>query len=254
MLWDGKTQWRFDLHPGYKGNRSDTPEKIADREIYKSQVPFIKRILPTLGVRQMTATTHEADDMGGFLVAGLSKNPDNEIILLTGDQDWAQLIRPNVTWVDHRDDAKVITLATLFEKTGYRTPLSFLEGKALQGDSSDAIPGVGGIGKKTAPEFIAEFGSVKQFLARVASGEFVPKYKNHKNLASPDGKAAFLRNMKIMQLLKVEKPAKESLEVLPGKFDEDGFRALCEELCFLSILRSADSFANFIRPFQGVSA
>jgi DNA polymerase I len=248
MLWDGRAEWRFALHPLYKSNRENDAKKVAERESYKKQRPYIATALQHLGVRQVTAMKHEADDMAGYFVGELSKNPDNVIELLTGDEDWAQLVRHNVHWQDHRDDDKRFTLANLMDKTGYPTPFAFLEGKCLVGDTSDVINGVGGIGDTRAPEFIAEFGSVRNFWKRVDSGDFVPKYKYHKNLASPEGRKIFARNLKLMQLLKVEKPQREDMRVVVGKFDEDKFAAVCEELAFHSILRTMNSFTA---PFKG---
>jgi 5'-3' exonuclease len=246
-LWDGKAQFRFDIHPAYKSNRDNDPKKVAEREHYVAQRPYIARCLEHLGIRQMTAMTHEADDMAGYMVEKVMATQGNEIILSTGDRDWIQLVRPGVTWRDHRDDAKVITHATIFDKTGFPSPYAFLEGKCLQGDSSDVIPGVGGIGEKGAPEFIAEFGSVRKFWQRCDSGEFVPKKKAHINLASPEGRAAFKRNFRLMQLLKVAQPDKKDVLVVPGKFDADKFAEVCEELAFVSILRNLDHFLN---PFK----
>jgi 5'-3' exonuclease len=246
-LWDGRAEWRFDLHPAYKSNRDNDPKKVVEREAYKAQRPYINRCLEHLGVRQMTAMTHEADDMAGYMVAKLSAQPDAEILLSTGDRDWIQLLRPGVTWQDHRDDSRTVTLQNLMDKTGYQTPYAFLEGKCLQGDSSDVIQGVGGIGEKGAPEFIAEFGSVREFWRRCDSGEFVPKKKAHINLASPDGRAAFKRNFRLMQLLKVAAPDKKDVVVAPGRFDADKFVEVLEELAFISILKNLD---QFLQPFR----
>lgn len=246
-LWDGKAQFRFDLHPLYKSNRDNDPKKVAEREHYVAQRPYIARCLEHMGIRQMTAMHHEADDMAGYMVAKLTAQPGNEVLLSTGDMDWVQLIRKGVTWRDHRDDSKVITLDNLMDKTGYPTPYAFLEGKCLHGDSSDVIPGVGGIGEKGAPEFIAEFGSVRKFWQRCDSGEFVPKKKAHINLASPAGRVAFGRNLRLMQLLKVQQPDQKDVKVVPGKFDADKFAEVCEELAFVSILRNLD---HFLKPFR----
>lgn len=248
VLWDGKAQWRYDLHPAYKSNRDNDPKKVEERQHYVAQRPYIARCLEHLGVRQMTAMTHEADDMAGYMVAKLTAQPGSEVLLSTGDQDWIQLVRKGVTWRDHRDDSKVVTLDNIMDKTGYPTPYAFLEGKCLHGDSSDVIPGVGGIGEKGAPVFIAEFGSVRKFWQRCDSGEFVPKKKAHMNLASPEGRAAFGRNLRMMQLLKVEQPDQKNVVVQPGKFDADKFAEVCEELAFVSILRNLD---HFLKPFGG---
>lgn len=247
VLWDGRAQWRFDLHPLYKSNRDNDPKKVAMKEAYAEQRPYIARALRHLGVRQVTAMTHEADDMAGYFVTELTKNPENEVVLITGDEDWIQLVRRNVTWRDMRDDSKTVTLANLFDKTGYRTPYAFLEGKCLQGDTSDVISGVGKIGAKGAPEFLAEFGTVREFWRRVDAGEFTPKYVAHKNLASSEGRKIFGRNLKLMQLLKVEKPRREDMRVEIGACNDDEFQKLCEELAFSSILKNVPLFTSLFK-------
>lgn len=248
VLWDGRAQWRFDLTPEYKSNRDNDPKKVAFKEAYVEQRPYIARALSHLGIRQITAMTHEADDMAGLMVKQLTDNkPDNEVVLITGDQDWVQLVRPNVTWRDLRDDSRIITHKTLMDKTGYSTPYAFLEGKCLQGDISDCISGVGGIGEKGAPELIAEFGSVRKFWQRCDSGDFVPKKKAHLRLCSAEGRQIFGRNFRMMQLLKVAPPAKEAVRVDVGQFNQEAFSELCEELAFNSILRNIDVFCH---PFK----
>ncbi|EXU21287.1 5'-3' exonuclease [Acinetobacter baumannii 26016_8] len=185
VLWDGKAQFRFDMCPEYKIKRvADTPEKVADKEAYKAQLPFIKAALSALGITQILSYIHEADDLAGILVKQIMKNPDQEILLASGDVDWVQLIRRGVRWQDLRDkrNEKVITFENFVEKTGYKTPLAFLEGKALQGDSSDCIPGVGGIGEATAPLFLAEHGSVGKFIQRCERGEINPANKAQRSL------------------------------------------------------------------------
>ena len=274
VLWDGRAEWRFELHPPYKSNRESDSKKRAERESYKQQRPYIATALQHLGVRQVTAMKHEADDMAGYFVAELTKKPENEIELVTGDEDWAQLVRRNVAWQDHRDEDKRITLANFMDMTGYPAPYAFLEGKCLVGDTSDVIPGVGGIGDGGAPEFIAEFGSVREFWRRCESGEYVPKSKAHRSLwqgrsdktreewaadfVAPEeatekervkalkkhmdaypgqGRLIFPRNLRLMQLLKVQKPDPTDMRVVAGKFDLDKFSEVCEELSFRSILR-----------------
>lgn len=276
ILWDGKAKWRFDLCPEYKGNRESDPKKIAIRESYAQQRPFIQRAMQHLGVRQMTAMAHEADDIAGLLVSQLTKQAGNEVILITGDQDWIQLVRPGVTWRDIREDDRVVTIDNLMDKTGYRTPYGFLEGKCLHGDTSDCISGVGGIGEKGAPEFIAEFGSVRSFLNQCDEREFIPTKKPHLSLwkgrsalnkdqwastfegdvtdkkalkAHMDkwegqGRIIFGRNLRMMQLLKVAKPNPEDVKIIVGKLDKDEFSKVCEELNFASIMKSLDNFTN----------
>lgn len=279
---DSRATWRFDLHPGYKAGRSDTPEKVALKKALDVQRPFIHRAFASLGVRQITVDGYEADDTIGYLSATLAAVPDSEVGIISGDQDLCQLVRKNVFWRDMRDDSKIITLANLMDKTGYPTPYAFLEGKCLTGDTSDKIPGVGGIGEGGAPEFIAEFGSVREFWRRCDAGEFIPTKKPHLSLwkgNSPytkeewaaqqvvtcevrtekeeaklkkdwmnqwpgQGRLIFARNFRLMQLLRVPKPVKTAVNLDNGRMDMDAFAEVCAELSFLSILKNIETFAK----------
>jgi len=107
---------------------------------------------------------------------------------------------------------------------------------------------VGGIGEKGAPVFIAEFGSVKEFFAKVDSGEFVPKKAAHTKLASPEGRAKYELNYKLMNLLDAKKPKSEDVSVIKGRFDEDKFRNFCERLAFNSFLRDWTPFTTPFKP------
>lgn len=243
VLWDGRAQWRFDTLPSYKSNRSAVAEKQRlSKEAYKDQMPYLRLGLKLLGVRQVLALDREADDLAGYFSRVLS-DAGRRVLMLSGDQDWIQLIRENVDWLDPIRD-NLVTLGNLFEFSGYRTPQAFLEGKVLRGDSSDCIPGVGGIGEKGAPEFLAEFGSVQAFLAQCDAGEFIPKKKAHQNLASEAGRAAFERNMKLMNLIDAGKPEKTSTRVIEGAFSREKFEIFCAKLAFVSIIRELDQWTE----------
>jgi len=281
ILWDGRAEWRFKLHPEYKSNRKDTPEKVAMKASYAKQKPYIESLLRHLGVRQLTAFGQEADDLAGYFVGKLSAVPGSKIGLITGDGDWKQLVRQNVWWKDPRDDARFIDHKNFYAKTGCLTPFSYLETKILTGDTSDCISGVGGIGEKGAPEFIAEFGSVRNFWRLCESGAFIPKLKAHKNLLGTcefdqdewmaqfmapadevdaktleklqkkhkeawpgQGRTIYKRNFQLMQLLRVPAPSKSDIKLDVGKFDKEAFASVCEELAFVSILRNLDEFTN----------
>lgn len=183
VLWDGKAKWRWDLLPEYKSKRNQNPKQVAEKEAYQKQIPFIKKALTHIGITQMLSDEHEADDLAGIMVSRLlKKSPDTKIRLITGDQDWIQLIREGVTWQDIRVEDRVINMKNMFEKTGYKTPISFLNGKALHGDTSDCISGVGGIGETGAPLFIAEHGSVRNFWDKCDKGTYKPKNKAERSL------------------------------------------------------------------------
>jgi len=291
VLWDGKADWRYKLHPDYKSNRNADAEKVRNREAYKAMRPYIAKMLNTLGVRQLTGLKHEADDLGGLFARKLSAAPGSKVGLITGDGDWVQLVRGatatsgEVWWRDMRDDSRFIDSKNFYAKTGCLTPFAYLETKILTGDTSDVISGVGGIGDKGAPEFIAEFGSVREFWRRCDSGEYVPKLKAHQRLwkgTSPftkeewvaqqvltaevrtekeeaklkkqwvdawpgQGRSIYKRNFQLMQLLKVEPPEKADVRLDTGKFDKDAFANICEELNFISLLRNMNEFVSYFQ-------
>lgn len=254
-LWDGRAQWRFDMHPDYKSNRDNDAKKAKLKEGYVAQRPYISRACELLGVTQITSFGHEADDLAGFLVEKKAPTVD-QVILQTGDHDWMQLVRSNVAWVDVLDPTNIVTLQNIMDKTGYSTPLEFLQGKALVGDTSDVIPGLPGVGDKTAAEFIARWGSVANYLRAVDSGQHTPAVRKSKVsktlhpeqlIASSEGRRIFLRNMKLMQLMKVTPPAPSQTTMSQSPLNEDGFMEFCEELSFASI---KGSFDQFIAPFR----
>lgn len=293
VIWDGKAEWRYELLPTYKSDRRSDPKSQAEYEAYTAQRPHIQRALTALGILQMTSAVHEADDVAGIMIERYqSKNPERKILLITGDRDWLQLVRPNVTWRDMRSDDRVVTFDNFFEKTGYRTPYAFLQGKALTGDSSDCISGVGGIGDLTAPQILAEYGSITHFWSLCDSVSIKPPtkalaslwqgtspytkeqwkdlfeykndpamtdeenakaekkaLKNHMNAYIGQGRDLFLRNMKLMQLIRPFPLQLDKLEIDKGNFDEDAFADLCGEFAFMSILKN---LPNFLKPFQGV--
>lgn len=246
VLWDGKADWRFAIHPEYKGNRKAKDEKQqAHKEAYKAQSPFVRKALQLIGVRQILVSNLEADDMAGVMV----RHGKGDIVLVSGDRDWLQLVGPNVIWFDPIRDYRV-GVGNFTEFTGYFSPREFLEGKALMGDTSDNIPGVGGIGEKGAPEFLAQFKSVENFFKQVDDGTFVPKKKAHQNLASPEGRAAFERNLRLMNLLDAPNPDRDAMTVIKPTYNEANFRVLCEKLAFMSILRDFDNFMAPLRDLQ----
>lgn len=256
MLWDGKAKWRYDLFPDYKAKRGKEPDPRMQhmRACFRDQREDIKRGLGLLGVPSLFAQDFEADDLAGHLVNHYS-NLGHEIFMITGDHDWKQLIRENVTWVNHKD-GRMVHAVTFAENTGYLNPVAFVQGKALHGDNSDEIPGVGRIGEKSAPEILAQYGDVKTFIQRIRADveakRKVPKaYRDfamsEKSPKEPEMTRieVFKRNIKLMNLLTGPKPT--GVEVLyRDAMDIDGFQEFCREFAFNSIL---NDFNAFIEPF-----
>jgi 5'-3' exonuclease len=251
VLWDGESSFRHELLPTYKESRrhaeATDPEKARERGAYRAQVPFITKSMQTLGVRQIKCHNLEADDLGGYFATRLSAAGQN-VLLITGDTDWLQLVNERTTWLDPRgQNGKRVSLANFFSMTGYQTPKEYLQGKCLIGDPTDDIPPVGGIGAKGAPEFMAQFRSVPEFWRRCDTGEFVPTKKAHIGLWKGEARENFKRNLKLISLLNVPKPDPQTLNIDNGSYNADAFKAICERLVFASLLRDFD---NFVAPFQ----
>jgi len=175
---DWRPQWRVDLIPTYKTHRvAAEPATYADPSIevvpdlLSPQVPIIREVLTALGIPIIGAAHHEADDVIGTLAS----HADIPVDVITGDRDLFQL-------VDDSRDVRVIytgrgmarleilTDAALLAKTGVG-PTQYADFAAMRGDASDGLPGVAGVGEKTAATLLAEFGDLSGIVAAAADPE-----------------------------------------------------------------------------------
>jgi 5'-3' exonuclease len=252
-LWDGRANFRFDLLPDYKGNRKNTPEKVEIKEKYHAAKPYIQQALTHLGVDQVISPEYEADDLAGYFSRKLQAK-DIDVLLLTGDQDWLQLINGKTRWHDPRSNIeKHCNKANFHEFTGVESPAQFLECKSLIGDSSDNIPGVPGIGDKASILIMENFGSIRGLLADYkANGEFdkdrlpngLSRFKKKINDFCAGGVKDFVRNYKLMNLNDTVRDdlVRKNASVVRGKRDFEAFADLSMELSFLSITRDLKSW------------
>lgn len=246
MLWDGKT-WRKQVFEDYKANREPDEKTKEMRAAYKAQRPRIARALKALGITQMFAQNMEADDLAGIVCDRLVQTGER-VILVSGDKDWLQLVQPGVMWFDPIR-VREVNYRSFETNTDYKTPAAFLQGKALQGDTSDNIPGVGGVGEKGAKKLLEEWGSVEAFFEAFDKGEAgklgkrLTEFANNAN----GGRDRFALNMRLMDLRTSERPKPENLKVQKSKIDREAFEELCAECAFNSILKDLDSW---IKPFE----
>ncbi|WP_049415009.1 DNA polymerase I [Staphylococcus hominis] len=153
----GKTTFRHSKYSEYKGGRQKTPPELSE------QFPYIRQLLDAYHIKHYELENYEADDIIGTLSKEADQN-DFETIIVTGDRDLTQLATQNViiyytkkgvTDVDH------YTPEFIAEKYNGLKPIQIIDMKGLMGDSSDNIPGVAGVGEKTAIKLLNQFDSVE---------------------------------------------------------------------------------------------
>ncbi len=140
--------FRKDIDPRYKANRSAAPEELA------VQIPWINKLTETLAIPQYDKKGYEADDVIGSL-ARWGEEKGFEVVIVSGDKDFAQLINENIKMYDPMKK-KTVDVDFVNEKWGV-SPEQFIDYLAIVGDSSDNIPGVKGIGPKGAQKLLAEY-------------------------------------------------------------------------------------------------
>ena len=147
--------FRSEMFPEYKANRESSPEA------FKNQVPLIEEVLTALGVKILKVDGFEADD----IIATLKKQAEAdeyEVLIVTGDRDSFQLVDEHTTVLYPRkgmSDLARMTPDAVVEKYGL-TPTQYPDFAALRGDPSDNLPGIPGVGEKTATKWIVEYGSL----------------------------------------------------------------------------------------------
>ncbi len=159
-------------YEGYKATRHGMPEELA------VQLPYAKDAVQGLGITLCTLAGYEADDILGTCAAFSDRDETLVTYILTGDRDSFQLIRNNVhvLYVSTGSTADM-TRDAFSEKYPGVTPETFVDLKALMGDSSDNIPGVPGIGEKTALKLMAQFGSLDRLYEALPDADLTPSVK-----------------------------------------------------------------------------
>ncbi len=146
--------FRHEMYEHYKEGRHPTPPELL------SQFPDAKECLELMGIHVMELPGYEADDIQGTVASLAHSAEDTESYILTGDRDLLQLIDDKITvLLATNQDTLRMKRDEFFEKYGVE-PSQFVDMKALMGDSSDNIPGVAGIGEKTAAALIKNFGTL----------------------------------------------------------------------------------------------
>ncbi len=164
----GAPQFRLDRYADYKAGRAETPDK------FRQQLPLIREVLSALKIPMFELAGYEADDLLATLVKHCGA-ADCEVIIVTGDRDILQLVRDGVSVIMTRrgiSDIIRYDAATVLERYGVG-PEKWIDFVALKGESSDNLPGIPGVGDKTAAQLIQKYGDIEQVIAH--ADDLTPK-------------------------------------------------------------------------------
>ena len=169
---------RTELFPDYKANREETPEAI------RLAVPYIHEILTALHIPIIEKEGYEADDIIGTLAKQAEKQ-DFEVYMVTPDKDYAQLVSDNIFMYRPPrggNDIEIWGVKEVQEKFEVQDPLQVIDFLGMMGDAVDNIPGLPGVGEKTAKKLLADFGSMENLLANTSKlkGKLRENIENNK--------------------------------------------------------------------------
>jgi DNA polymerase-1 len=221
----GRT-FRDDMDPEYKAGRSATPD------LFKSQLPLIREVLTTLDITMIEEEGVEADDVIATL-ATRAAALGIDVVIVTGDRDSYQLVEdPHIKVLYNKrgvSDYALYDEAGIFERTGV-TPVQYPEYAALRGDPSDNLPGIPGIGEKTAAKLVANYGNLEGIFEHL--DDLPPKQRE--NLGA--GRDRVFKNRE-MSILRRAVPLKVGPDdFVLGSIDREQLRVLFNQLEFRSLL------------------
>ena len=172
---------RHDEYPQYKANREAMPEGLSE------SLPYIFKLLESLNIQVLSKDGYEADDIIGTIAKSEEKK-GFQVYMMTSDKDFAQLVshnifmyRPATKW----EATSIWGVSEVLEKFQVQKINQVIDFLAMMGDSADNIPGIPGVGKKTAQKFIKEFGSVEGLLNNLSQikGKLKEKIESSRDLA-----------------------------------------------------------------------
>ena len=157
----GGSTYRYEMYQEYKAHRDETPEAI------KIAVPYIQELLKAMHIPIIEVAGFEADDLIGTLAKQAEKE-DFKVFMVTPDKDFAQLVSENIFMYKPArmgNDIEIWGIPEVLAKFEITNPLQVIDFLGMMGDAADNIPGLPGVGEKTAKKFLAEYGSMENLLA-----------------------------------------------------------------------------------------
>ena len=222
----GKQTFRHKTYQDYKGTRDKTPSELVE------QFGYVRELLDSYGIKYEEHFDYEADDIIGSY-AKLAEKAGLEVIIISGDKDLTQLASDNITiYYTRRGVTEVdhYTPEFINEKYGL-SPEQIIDMKGLMGDKSDNIPGIAGIGEKTAIKLLAEYKTVENVLDNIDN---ISGKKLKERLA--EGKEDALLSKELATIF-TEVPVENKLEDLNFSENRSKKKELFEKLEFVSFLK-----------------
>ncbi len=233
----GGSKFRNDIFSEYKANRAETPEAI------KIAVPYIKKLLKALHIPIIELEGYEADDIIGTLAKQAEKEYF-EVFMVTPDKDFAQLVSENIFMYRPArmgNGIEIWGIPEVQKKFEITHPEQVIDYLGMMGDSVDNIPGLPGVGEKTAKKFIAQYGSMEQLLANTADlkGKLKEKIETNKALGLLSKKLA-----RIMLDVPVHFDSNEY------KLSDPNIIAVSELFQELEFRRLSETFVKVFKPTE----
>ena len=233
----GQPTVRLEQYADYKAGRVEAPDE------FRQQLGLILEVLETLRIPMVAVERYEADDAIATLACRAVER-GMDAVIVTADRDFFQLVSPHITVMFNRKgisdivryDVKAVT-----DRFGL-PPEKYLDYVALKGDPSDNIPGIPGVGEKTASKLIQDFGSIEELLARTS------EIKGRLRQPIEDAGEDLVRNKAIARLESGLELPVEPESCVMGSWDPDAVRRLFNSLEFRSLLERLEEVERTAKP------
>jgi DNA polymerase I len=233
----GRPTVRLERYADYKAGRAEAPDE------FRQQLGLIREVLETLRIPIVEIEGHEADDAIATLAVEAARG-GMEAVIVTADRDFFQLVRPGIKVLFNRrgiSDIATYDESAVTERFGL-PPEKYLDYVALKGDTSDNIPGVPGVGEKTASKLVQDFGSIEELLQR--TDELKGRLRTAIEAAGED----LTRNKDLARLvLDLDLDARPE-DCVMGEWDVDAVRRLFNSLEFRTLLERLEDIARTTKP------
>ena len=222
----GKETFRHKSYEAYKGTRDKTPTELVE------QFGYVRELLDSFGIKYEEHLDYEADDIIGSY-AKIAEKAGLEVIIVSGDKDLTQLASDNITvYYTKRGVTEIDYYTPEFINKKYGlTPQQIIDMKGLMGDKSDNIPGIPGVGEKTAIKLLAEYETVENVLENIDN---ISGKKLKERLT--EGKEDAILSKKLATIF-TDVPVDNKIEDLTFKENREKKKELFEKLEFVSFLR-----------------